>query len=136
MRVLLQRWIVALSLVVVTYNPTGFSYLGWVAHSPKAPASIVLLAGAVVVFGFVIFIRAGVGAIGWRGLALHAVWLSLVLWVLSDLEIVDLQKDHLRDWAFMVLTAWVLALGASAAELRRMFARTKAQNKGIQWGWK
>ena len=129
MRVLLQRWFVALALVVVTYNPTPLNYLNWVHDTPHAPASLVVLAGAVIVFGFVVFVRSGVGAIGWRGMAIIAAWLALVLWVLVDFELVDWGWGIARTWAMIIGVSLLLALASSWPQLRRAFTLPKKSHQ-------
>ena len=119
MRVLLQRWFVALALVVVTYNPTPMNYLAWAHGTPQAPASLVVLAGAVIVFGIAVFIRSGLGAIGWRGMGLLTIWLMLILWVLVDLEILDWGWSNTKIWAILLCASLVLAIASSWPHLRR-----------------
>ena len=62
------RWVVALALVMVTFNPTSWSYLSWLqGDRPGDNLPLNALAGVVLLIAFVIFLRST-----WRAIARSA----------------------------------------------------------------
>ena len=52
------RWVFAGILVFGTYNPTQYSYLGWVFAEGTAFGPLVALAGVALLIAWIIFLRA------------------------------------------------------------------------------
>lgn len=116
----LSRWVVAIFMVAATYNPTGISFLGWVERNPHAPASVVLLIGFVLCFGFAVFVRGAIGAIGYRGILLLLLFFGLLLWVLVDVRLLRPTGNATLTWAWLLIIATVLAIGVSWSHLRKV----------------
>jgi hypothetical protein len=116
----ITRWFVALALVMVTFNPTSWSYLSWLpADWPSDDLPLKALAGVVLLIAFVIFLRATWRAIGPVGLALAGLFFAAVLWVLIDYGWLDPTQANLMTWLVLVIVATVLAIGMSWSHIRR-----------------
>lgn len=126
MKQLLLSFVAAFALNAATFSPTGDNYLVWVAENPDLPASIVLFVGFALVLAYVLFVRAALGTLGWRGLAVWAIGLSLALWVLSDLGAVDLADEPTAVWAVLTILSIVMAVGFSWRQLQRL---------RLRWRW-
>ena len=114
----LIRWIIALVLVLATFNPTGWSYFHWVA-TMEGGLPYKVLAGIVLVILYVIYLRATWRSIGPIGLGLAAAFFGAAVWALVDLDLVDPRDLGQTAWIVLVVIATVLAIGISWSHVRR-----------------
>lgn len=114
----LVRWVIALVLVLATFNPTGWSYFHWVATG-ESGLPYKVLAGIVLVILYVIYLRATWRSIGPIGLGLAAAFFGAVVWALVDLDLVDPRDMGQTAWIVLVVVATVLAIGISWSHVRR-----------------
>ena len=115
----LVRWVVALVLVFATFNPTRFSYYGWVTQPPQDNVPVKVLAGIVLVILYVIYLRATWRSIGPIGLALAAAFFGAVIWVLLDTGMLTLDQPTLLTNVLLMVFATILAIGISWSHIRR-----------------
>lgn len=115
----LIRWVVALVLVLGTFNPTQFSYYGWVAGSGNVNLPFKVLAGIILLIIYVIYLRATWRSIGPIGLTLAAALFGSIIWVLLDTGILNLNEPKAITWALLVVFATILAVGLSWSHVRR-----------------
>ncbi len=113
------RWIVALVLVLVTFNPTSLSYVNWVTASGTAQLPFKALVGIVLLILYVIFIRATWRSIGPIGLVLAAAFFAALVWVALDTSVLSLQNQTALTWILLVIAATILAIGISWSHVRR-----------------
>ncbi|NNF49263.1 MAG: hypothetical protein HKN65_05355, partial [Woeseiaceae bacterium] len=83
----LVRFIGALALVLATYNPSGHSAYHWiseaVAQSAFGPLHLILV--AMLLIGWVVYWIASWRALGVLGVALAALLLGGIIWLLIDI---------------------------------------------------
>lgn len=121
----LIRWLVALALVLATFNPTQYSFLHWVAGAGAANGFSTdhmpykVLIGAVLAVLYVIYLRATWRSIGAIGVGLAIIVLGALIWVLIDAELLDLRQGTALSWVLLVLFATVMAVGLSWSHIRR-----------------
>ena len=116
----LIRWLVALALVMVTFNPTSWSYVNWLLTDWLADnLPIKALVGVVLLIVFVIFLRSTWRAIGPVGLVLAGLFFAALLWVLIFYGWLDPTQANLMTWVILVIVATVLAIGMSWSHIRR-----------------
>ena len=60
----LLRWLFAFVLVAVTYNPTDYNFVRWAATEGQNQLSVTVLAGLVLLVGYIIYLRATLRSIG------------------------------------------------------------------------
>lgn len=114
------RWAFALALVLLTFNPTPWSYASWVlGDAPGDRLPIKFLAGVVLLILYVIFLRATWRSIGPLGLGLAALFFGAALWVLIDYGWLDPREATLMTWIILVVVATILAIGVSWSHVRR-----------------
>ncbi|HAR51355.1 MAG TPA: hypothetical protein DCS45_05685, partial [Roseovarius nubinhibens] len=58
------RWFLAFALLAATFNPTGYSYLGWARDNLNAELPMVVLGGLLLLVGYIIYLRATLRSIG------------------------------------------------------------------------
>lgn len=115
----LVRWIIALVLVFGTFNPTRFSYYGWITASGQESLPLKVLAGVALVILYLIYLRATWRSIGPVGLALAAAFFGALLWVLIDKDLLTLTEPTLVTNVLLAVLATILAIGISWSHIRR-----------------
>jgi len=115
----LLRVLAALALVLLTYNPTGYSYYHWALTDPAGFSAIKGLAGALLLAGWVFYLRASLSSLGWLGVVLLLLILGAVVWLLIDQKILDPSRPGVASWIALVGLALVLGVGMSWSLVRR-----------------
>lgn len=113
------RFLFALILVLLSYNPSGYSYVHWVSETISEPTPWLALAGIALIIGWVIYIRATLRSLGPIGLGLAATFVGILLWALVDLGVLSLEDTSAFVWLLEIFTAAVLSIGMSWSLIRR-----------------
>ncbi|MCU7960180.1 MAG: hypothetical protein KZQ58_09305 [gamma proteobacterium symbiont of Bathyaustriella thionipta] len=116
---LLLRILAAAILVLLTYNPEGWSYYHWTI--PALPSFSVLkgFAGVSLLIGWVILLRATIASLGILGIILSVAFFGLAIWLLVD--VIGLQAGNLHVITYIVeaIIIAVLGVGVSWSHIRR-----------------
>ena len=117
----LARLAVALVLVVITYNPTGWSYAHWVKNAfvDSGLGPVHFLSGAVLIAGWAIFVVATRNSLGNIGLVITAAILATLVWLFVDLGWLGFDSVAAVSWVLLVCISIVLALGLSWSHVWR-----------------
>ena len=115
----LLRFLFALLLVMLTYNPSGYSYMHWLQNSISSIEPLVVLAGISLVIGWVIYIRATLRSLGLIGLILAAVFFAVIVWLLVDWGLLGMDNVNAISWVVQFLISAILAVGISWSHIRR-----------------
>lgn len=107
----------AVALVLLTYNPSGFSFYHWLTAPPSGITATKALAGVALAIGWVICLRTAFVALGVLGLVLGAALLASFVWVLADYKLVETTGPALV-WIALLITGAVLGLGLSWSLVR------------------
>jgi len=117
----LWRFIAALVLVLLTYNPSGHSAYHWVsaaiAESAFGPLHLLLI--AVLLIGWVIYWVATWRALGTLGVTLAGLVVSAIIWLLIDIGLLSLDSVSAVTWVSLVGLSIVLAVGVSWSHVWR-----------------
>ena len=115
------RFAIALALVLLTYNPSGYSYVHWfraaLAAGTAGPEHYFV--GVVLIIGWVIFLRATFLSLGGIGVLLAAAFLGTLMWLLTKYKIVPVESATAIIWITLVCVASLLAIGMSWSHVRR-----------------
>jgi uncharacterized membrane protein YozB (DUF420 family) len=115
----LLRLVAALILVFLTFNPSGYSYVHWVASVfPKINAQQAV-AGIVLLIGWIIFVVATLRSIGRVGMLLIAVLFAALTWLMMSLGWLSLQNKQAIGWIALVALSVTLAVGVSWSFINR-----------------
>ncbi len=114
----LWRWLVALIIVLGTFNPTPYSYLNWALGS-DGDLPIKVLIGIVLLIALVIYLRATWNSIGALGVILSTAFFAALIWVLVDYDILAFGQGSLLTWVILVIISLILAIGMSFSLFRR-----------------
>jgi hypothetical protein len=117
----LWRFLAALALVLITFNPSGFSVYHWVVTAIGANAfgpvhAVVLI---LVLIGWVIFWVATWRALDTFGVVLALIALGTIVWLLVDFGLISANSVSAMTWISLVCLAAVLAIGLSWAHIWR-----------------
>jgi hypothetical protein len=115
----LVRWAFSLLLVLGTYNPTPFSYLGWLLSEGFSFGPLPALVGVLLLTLWVIFLRATFLSLGWLGIILGAALFACLIWLLVDLGLLRLESAGALTWISLFLVSVLLGIGLSWSHIRR-----------------
>ncbi|MEM7056761.1 MAG: DUF6524 family protein [Pseudomonadota bacterium] len=118
----LLRMCFGVGLVLATYNPTGTSWVQWVADGFETDLPLKVLAGVVLLIGYVIVLRASFRSIGVIGKLLAAALLAALAWVAYDYGYLNVEDEGLIEWLVLVAMGLILGLGLSWSHIRRMIS--------------
>ncbi len=113
------RLLAALLLVLVTYNPTGYSLFHWLWPWQNENLPLKILAVLVVLIGWIIFARATVRSIGLLGIFLAAALCATLIWLFVDQGWMNLKDSTTLAWSLTVMVAVILGVGVSWSHFRR-----------------
>jgi len=113
------RWLTAFALLAATYNPTSFNYVKWVMTQGERPVSLMVLAGLLLLIGYIIYLRATLRSIGGFGMLLVLALVGALLWVLYDFGVLSLDNTGLNVWLGLLALSLVLGVGLSWSHVRR-----------------
>ena len=113
------RLVAGVALTLATYNPTGWSYLGWATTRPDGDLPLIALGGVVLLILYVVFIRATWAAMGALGVVLTGALIAAALWVLVDYGVLSLDGATTVQWIVLCAIGLVMGVGLSWAHVRR-----------------
>jgi hypothetical protein len=112
------RIVLAIALVLATYNPSGYSFYHWMMAPPPGVTAMKALLGVVLLIGWVICLRTAFVALGWLGVALGVALLAALVWVLVDARLIDTHDPSVLTWIALVIVGAILGLGLSWSLIR------------------
>jgi len=117
----LVRFLFAIVLVLATYNPTGYSYLGWLRRTFDGGSfgPLLVIAGLLLLAGWILFVGAARKSLGLVGFLITVAIFGTLLWLLIDVGIVPGDNATALTWAVLICFAGVLAVGVSWSFVRR-----------------
>ena len=113
----LLRFGVSLVLVLLTYNPSGYSWVGWLFSETTMVYKVAT--GVVLAIGWVIFLRATWNSLGAVGTVLASAFFAVIIWLLIEWGLLALGSGSTFQWLFLFMLSGVLAVGMSWSHLRR-----------------
>ena len=115
----LARLLGPIIVVMMTYNPTGVSYVHWVMNAWSESTALIVLAGMVLLVAYAVLLRSTLYSIGVAGSALVIAVLAAIVWVLVDAGILTLAEGTVLQWLTIIVIGMVLSVGLSWAIIRR-----------------
>ena len=118
---LVLRFVGPLALVLLTYNPSGYSFYDWFsgAIAGEGLSGIHFLALVVLIIGWSILLIATWNALDTFGVVLTCALLGAIVWVFIDWGLLDADSASAIAWIVLVCLAGVLAVGLSWAHVWR-----------------
>lgn len=105
------RFLFALLLVLLSYNPSGYSYFHWVHYSFSDITPYVVIAGIILLIGWGVYIRASLNSLGLIGLMALAALFACLVWLFIYWGFLSVNDISAMAWVIEVLLAAMLAVG-------------------------
>lgn len=112
------RFFFALILVFTTYNPSTYSYVGWIVNFTDGSLPLLLLSGVVLVIGWLIFLRATLRSLGPVGISLAIAFFACLVWLAVDFNLIEV-ASNIFIYVVLVVIAAILSVGMSWSHIRR-----------------
>lgn len=118
---LIVRLAFALTVVAVTYNPSGYSYFEWTKDAFVAGSlgPLHALAGIALLGAWTLLISATNRSLGLFGVLLVAAFFGTVVWLLVDRDIVNAGSFQMLAWIGVAIVGGILAIGMSWSHIRK-----------------
>lgn len=113
----LVRVVLAIVLVLATFNPTGYSLFHWITAAPVAVTPGKALATLVLTIGWLVCLRTAFTALGALGLLLGLALFGVLVWFLVDRELMTLTGSAIV-WVGLLVVGVLLGVGLSWSLLR------------------
>lgn len=113
------RWGAAFLLLALTFNPTQVNFVRWASQSWSDQMPLIVLAGLLLLTGYIIYLRATLRSIGLFGMALIAAIFAALIWVLIDQGILSLDNQSVTVWLGLLALSLILGIGLSWSIVRR-----------------
>lgn len=108
---ILLRFLFALLLVLLSYNPSGYSFFHWVRDSISDVTPYIVIAGLILLIGWGVYIKATLNSLGVIGvIVLSALFASLV-WLFIYWGFLSTSDISAMAWVIEILLAALLAVG-------------------------
>jgi hypothetical protein len=131
MRVLGPRTLFAIALVLLTWNPSGWSYADWALRDRASFDAVKAFFGVLLLGGWVFCLRAAWVSLGMIGLLLVAALLGTIVWMLVQFGVVQASDRHVMAWIVLVAAGIVLGVGVSWAKLRQRASGELETNQDV-----
>ena len=108
---------VAIALVLSTFNPTGTSFVHWIATPPIAFTPGKALAALVLLIAWFLCLRTAFVALGKVGMLLGVAFFATLVWFLIDQGVLSLAGSAIA-WVVLLVVGTLLGVGLSWSLVR------------------
>ncbi len=115
----MMRWVMALLLVFLTYNPSGYSWYHWLVGAENIVDPLIALSGLLLLIGWVIYVRATARSLGVAGTLLSFALFGTLVWALIFYQIISLDNTTLLTYLLEGILSAIMATGLSWSHVRR-----------------
>jgi Family of unknown function (DUF6524) len=112
------RFLASLALVLATYNPTGFSYVSWVATNFPHVLPLQAVVGLVLLAVWIFFVHATWRSLGTLGVALGLAFFAAIIWLISSWGWLNTSSHLAMIWVALFFIACMLTVGLCWALIR------------------
>ncbi|AQT60360.1 DUF6524 family protein [Cellvibrio sp. PSBB023] len=105
------RFLFALLLVLLSYNPSGYSYFHWVYNSLSDITPYIVIAGLILLIGWGVYIKATLNSLGIVGILVLAALFASLIWLFIYWGFLSVTDISAMAWVIEVLLAALLAVG-------------------------
>ncbi|MGK0398250.1 MAG: hypothetical protein ACJA0I_000540 [Gammaproteobacteria bacterium] len=113
----LLRFLIALFLVMITYNPSIYSWVHWLNSDTALVYKVG--SGILLLIGWVMYLRATWMSLGIFGTILAAAFFGVMIWLLLEWGLLELDNTSVVVWVVEFVLVGVLAVGMSWSHIRR-----------------
>ena len=113
------RILAALGLVLLSFNPSGYSYFHWVAHGFPHLTAAQLVCGLVLLICWVVYVTATQRSLGLFGVGLLLALFAALVWLAVDQGWLRLAGGSSLAWISVIATGLILGVGMCWSFVRR-----------------
>jgi hypothetical protein len=115
----LWRLVFSVSLVLLTFNPTGHSYYHWLLDGFPSITPGEVVAGVVLLGAWIFFVRSTFAAMGALGVGLLLALFASIVWWVTSRGWLDLSDRYAVAWVVLGVLGVLLGVGMSWSHIRR-----------------
>jgi hypothetical protein len=115
---LLGRFLASLALVLATYNPSGISFVSWLAGNFPHVQPIQAVIGLLLLAVWIFFVHATWRSLGTLGVALGLAFFAAVIWLISSWGWLNTSSHTAMIWIALFFIACMLTVGLCWALIR------------------
>ena len=112
------RVVMAVALVLVTFNPSGHSFYDWLMTPPLGVTATKAFLTVALLVAWVVCLRTAYSALGMLGVVLGVLLLGSFVWMLFDLQLLHADGRQTMVWLGLIVFGAVLGLGLSWSLIR------------------
>jgi hypothetical protein len=112
----------SLAIVLLTFNPSGWSYVHWFKNTFPKVAPLQAVAGLVLLIAWIFVVNATLRAIGKLGVMLGALLFAAIVWLFISWGWVELSGRGSIIWLVLIMLGFLMGIGLSWSHLRRRVA--------------
>jgi hypothetical protein len=116
---ILWRMAFALGLVLATFNPSGHSYLHWLARDLQSSRPAKAIVGLALLCAWVFFVRSAYTALGKLGTALVVALFAAIVWWMTSRGWLTIGSGATLAWTVLTILGLILGIGMSWALIRQ-----------------
>jgi hypothetical protein len=105
------RFLFALLLVLLSYNPSGYSYFHWIYNTIDHVTPYIVIAGLLLAIGWGIYIKATLNSLGLIGVLILSALFACLIWLFIYWGWVSLTNVSALAWVIEILLAALLTIG-------------------------
>ena len=103
----------ALLLVLLTFNPTDYSFVHMIADGFPKITPVEAVCAVLLLIGWFVFLSATFRAIGLIGMVLALALFAALVWLVVSWGWISLQDKTALAWIALIILALILAIGMS-----------------------
>jgi hypothetical protein len=115
----LLRFAFALLLVLLTYNPSGYSYIHWVSDNLREITPYIVLAGVVLIIGWGVYVKATLNSLGNIGIFILGGLFACIVWLFFYWGWLSRDNISALSWVIETLLALLLSIGMCWSHITR-----------------
>jgi hypothetical protein len=119
---IIGRFLASLILVVATFNPTGYSFVGWIAGDFPHLEPLQLVVGIALLALWLFFLHSTWRSLGTVGVVLGIAFFAAMVWLFTSWGWFSLSNHNALIWVVLVMMACLLTLGLCWALLQARIA--------------
>src|SRR4029453_1405610 len=105
------RIVLAIALVLLTFNPSGHSFYHWISAPPPGINAVKAFAAVALLIGGIVCLRTAFVALGLVGVVLCAALLGTFVWMLFDFHVLQATDSAALVWIGLTILGIVLRIG-------------------------
>lgn len=116
---IIPRVLFAVALVLLTWNPSGWSYVDWALRDRSAFDAVKAFFGVLLFGGWVFCVRSAWVSLGAIGLVLVGALLATIVWMLVQFGLVETRAPQTVVWLVLIAVGIALGIGVSWSKVRQ-----------------